>query len=67
MRFGRRQSDRERVRVTQRNLPTLSGIWAEEIMRLRRVMNEALRDLYAGNADQARRRLSAALAERWWR
>jgi hypothetical protein len=67
MRFGRRRSDRERVRVIQRNLPTISGAWAEEIMRLRRAMNAAVTDLYADRPDAARRRLSAALAERWWR
>lgn len=65
----RRRTDHERVRHTLRGMPEapIANTYGEEIMRLRRAMNEAVTDLYAGEPDVARRRLSAALAERWWR
>jgi hypothetical protein len=58
---------KQRVRVSEQGVPSLSGAWAEEIMRLRRAMNAAVSELYADRPDDARRMLSAALAERWWK
>lgn len=65
----RRRVDQERVRHALRGLPEgmPPSSYGDEIMRLRKVMQRAITELYRGRPDAARRMLSAALAERWWR
>lgn len=63
----RRRPSLLRIRLAQRNLPTLSGDMAEEVIRLRRAMQCAIGEIDRKAPREARATLVNALQERWWR
>lgn len=64
----RRRPDPELVRHTLHGTgPEVANTYGEEIMRLRKAMQRAVSELYADDPDSARRLLSEALAENWWK
>lgn len=63
----RRRPKRERVRLqfTQRNMPGISSEFAQEIVRYRRAIRQALAELSADRPDVAAETLQDALTEDW--